>query len=333
MTGLRYTVLDGWRAIAILLVLSAHLMPLGPHTWGLNDSVGITGMALFFCLSGFLVTDGLIDRPNVFGFLIRRLFRILPLVWFYLLIVFCIQTMSVSASLAHIFLYANYPPKPLIPMTDHLWSLCVEFHFYLALALLVGMFRKYWMILIPVLCLLITLLRVVNGIHYSVITHFRVDEILIGAVLAMINREVFINHKISVLLKRFLAESTFWIIFLLFLISSYVGSGFMNYFRPYLAALLIGITLFAPHGKVHAVLSSRFMEYLANISFAVYIIHPLLIHSWLGSGDILERYLKRPLLFVVLLLLAHLSTFYYEKKMVAIGRRLSKMTVRKGSLV
>lgn len=33
-------VLDGWRAISILLVLAAHFLPLGPKPWQLNIAAG-----------------------------------------------------------------------------------------------------------------------------------------------------------------------------------------------------------------------------------------------------------------------------------------------------
>ena len=52
----RFAMLDGWRALSILLVLAAHLLPLGPKSLGLNDAVAPMGMALFFTLSGFLIT-------------------------------------------------------------------------------------------------------------------------------------------------------------------------------------------------------------------------------------------------------------------------------------
>jgi hypothetical protein len=45
--------------------------------------------------------------------------------------------------------------------------------------------------------------------------------------------------------------------------------------------------------------------------------------TWLGSGEDLEKYIKRPLLFMVLFALAHLSTFYYEKQWIALGKKLS----------
>jgi peptidoglycan/LPS O-acetylase OafA/YrhL len=77
----RFEVLDGWRGISILLVLATHLLPLGPKSWQLNFTFGPMGMALFFTLSGFLITNFLLQRPSVTDFLIRRIARIVPLAW------------------------------------------------------------------------------------------------------------------------------------------------------------------------------------------------------------------------------------------------------------
>jgi peptidoglycan/LPS O-acetylase OafA/YrhL len=71
--------LDGWRGISILCVLAAHLLPLGPKAWQLNATAGPMGMALFFTLSGFLITHFLLNHAGVLDFLIRRFFRIVPL--------------------------------------------------------------------------------------------------------------------------------------------------------------------------------------------------------------------------------------------------------------
>jgi len=43
----RMPILDGWRAASILLVLGAHLLPIGPKVLGLNETAGAMGMALF----------------------------------------------------------------------------------------------------------------------------------------------------------------------------------------------------------------------------------------------------------------------------------------------
>ena len=67
----------------------------------------------------------------------------------------------------------------------------------------------------------------------------------------------------------------------------------------------------------------RLPAYLAAISYSLYVIHPVLAASWLGSGDVIEKYAKRPLLFAALVVLAHLSTRYYERRWIAFGRRLA----------
>ncbi|MGZ3254605.1 MAG: acyltransferase family protein, partial [Burkholderiaceae bacterium] len=134
-------VLDGWRGLSILLVLAAHLLPLGPKLWQLNVSVGILGMVFFFILSGFLITSFLIKEQNIPNFLIRRFCRVVPLAWLYLAIALAISGESIYAWIAHYLFYANLPPKELIPLTGHLWSLCVEIQFYVGIALLVTVFH------------------------------------------------------------------------------------------------------------------------------------------------------------------------------------------------
>ncbi len=333
----RFVVLDGWRGISILMVLAAHLLPLGPKPLQLNVAAGLFGMVLFFNLSGFLITHFLLHRTDVLDFLIRRLFRILPLVWLYMAIVLLVYSGSSPFSspgsslvsgetwLAHMLFYANYPPKPLIPATDHLWSICVEIHFYLGIALLVALLKKRGLMLLPFLGIGFTLLRVMNDMHFSVITHFRIDEILAGAILALIY-----NDKLGKGLREFLSQSSALFLLPLLVVSCLPDAGFLNYLRPYVAAALIGVTLLNPQSRLVPLLSTRFLGYIAAISYALYVIHMFLMTTWLGSGEGLEKYSKRPLLFLTLLIAAHLSTFYYEKRWIALGRRISEKLGRQG---
>ncbi|HET9731191.1 MAG TPA: acyltransferase [Acidimicrobiales bacterium] len=70
--------LDGLRGLAVAAVVAFHY-PIGPWVRG-----GLFGVGVFFVLSGFLVTAGLLDqadgsdRVDVFGFLRRRAWRLLP---------------------------------------------------------------------------------------------------------------------------------------------------------------------------------------------------------------------------------------------------------------
>lgn len=315
----RFKVLDGWRAISILAVLACHLLPLGPKAMHLNYDAGLFGMALFFTLSGFLVTRFLLHREDVVDFLIRRFFRILPLAWLYMVVTLWLFSADISAWLAHLFFYANYPPKPLVPhVTEHLWSLCVEMHFYIGIAILVALLKKRGLLLIPLICLAITALRVSQDAHVSVITHLRIDEILVGGVLALIY-----ERKLGESIFNFVRKQNFLLMLVLLIISCHPSGEALMYLRPYFAALLIGTTLLNPETKVSQLLNHKVLFYIASISYALYIIHPLLASTWLGSGEGWDKYMKRPLLFAVLFFLAHVSTFYFEKRCIAFGKNLS----------
>ncbi|MES1980891.1 MAG: acyltransferase [Pseudomonadota bacterium] len=319
MEGKRFNVLDGWRGISILLVLTTHLLPVGPHSWHLNLTTGMMGMALFFSLSGFLVTHFLLKNSSVSDFIIRRFFRIVPLAWLYVICVLSFYQVSASTWTAHLLFYANLPPKPLIQVTDHLWSLCVEMQFYVGIAILVALLKKRGLLLIPLLCAAFTMLRIANGMEASVITYYRIDEVLAGGIIALIY-----HGKLGAWPVEALKRVYYPAVFALLLISCHPDSGFMNYLRPYLAAILVGATLYNQQTWLAVGLQHRTLLYIASISYALYVIHPLLNATWLGSGDLLEKYSKRPLLFAALFLSAHVSTYYYEHKWIAWGKQLSE---------
>lgn len=318
MESNRFNVLDGWRGISILLVLATHLLPLGPHAWQLNVTAGILGMVFFFILSGFLVTHFLLTRYGLVDFLIRRFFRILPLVWLYMTLMFLMTPVTREIWFAHFLFYANYPPEKFIATTPHLWSLCVEIHFYLGVALLVALFNKRGLLLIPILLIGFSLLRVSQGVHYSIMTHLRIDEILAGAMLALVY-----NGKLPDILRVLMSRASLLATFILLLISCHPDAGFMCYLRPYFAAILVGATLFNHNTAIDGLLRNKVLLYIATVSFALYVIHPFLMNTWLGSGDDLEKYAKRPLLLAVLFIAAHISTFYYEQRWIALGKRIS----------
>lgn len=319
MSKNRLEVLDGWRASSILLVLLVHFFPMGPHSWHLGKAVGDYALTIFFILSGFLITSALLSGQSIGSFMIRRLFRILPLAWLYLSIVLIFYKMDLQAIIAHYLFYANYPPKPLIyHVTDHFWSLCVEVQFYVGIALLFTLFRKHALILVPLLCFLFTLIRIINGVTVSVVTHFRVDEILAGGLLAIIY-----NHHGYFKLKSFLSRVNPILLAIILLPASHKYAGWICYFRPYIAAALVGATIYQKDSLLTKLLINRPFAYVASISYAVYVIHPLMAQTWLGSGDLLEKYAKRPLLLASVFLLSHISTNYYEKYAVSLGKRLS----------
>jgi len=312
-------VLDGWRGLSILFVLAAHLLPLGSKNWQMNETVGALGMSLFFILSGFLISNFLYKKQNIVDFLIRRLFRILPLAWLYIIIALFLKSANETQWLTHLFFVSNWPPMHLTNVTSHFWSLCVEVQFYLLVALLVLFFRKRGLLILPLICLAVTWYRIDQNVYVAINTYYRLDEILAGCTLSLIY-----NNEIFVYLKRILSRLNPYLIFTLLFISCHPQSGDINYLRPYFAAILIGVTLFNKNRHhLNYFLNINVLFYLATISYALYIIHGGLRFTWLGEGDTLVKYAKRPLLFTATFLLAHLSTFYYEKYFIKLGRTLS----------
>lgn len=138
----RIDYLDGWRGLAILLVLDSHFL-----NW-LPVESGRLGVDIFFCLSGFLMSKILfVQRVPLDVFYKRRISRIAPAFAIFVLIVYMFATFSgvpwtwpeIGSTL--IFLRTYIPSQPGIWNTDlpigHLWSLNVEEHCYVFMSLLV----------------------------------------------------------------------------------------------------------------------------------------------------------------------------------------------------
>ena len=319
-------VLDGLRAISIACVLAAHLLPLGPKSFGLNEAAGATGMSLFFALSGFLIVR-VLHAGSVREFAVKRLARILPLAYLYMIVVFVIYAQSPVSLLAGLGFVLNYHPGLMILPTEHLWSLCVEIHFYLCIAALAIFGRRALLVVWPC-CFAITALRLAQGVHISIESHLRLDEILAGACVATLPR--FRGAKISCWSQSPAMAHAAWIgAALAWMAASHPSSGFLQYLRPYAAALLLAVTLGLPECRARIILGSRSLRHVAAISYALYVIHPLTAHGWWNSGSLIERYLfKRPASFLITILAAHASTFYWERRWMDIARRwLSRQTV------
>jgi peptidoglycan/LPS O-acetylase OafA/YrhL len=139
--------LDGLRAIAVLAVIAYHL----GFGWA---SGGLLGVGVFFTLSGYLITDLLLEqwsrgRLRLVDFWIRRARRLLPALFVMLAVVSLWASLAARSRLPdlrgevgsavlylnnwwqisqHVSYFARFgPPTPL----SHLWSLAVEEQFYL----------------------------------------------------------------------------------------------------------------------------------------------------------------------------------------------------------
>ncbi len=322
--GDRIEVLDGWRAISILLVLVGHWLPM-PHQLQANYMAAASGMALFFALSGFLITSLLLRDPQPAPFFVRRLFRIVPLAWGAMAILVIANGADMREVLGNFLFYANLPPASLMHGGQHLWSLCVEVQFYVFAALLVAALGRRGVWLLPLCCLAVTGLRVADQETLSIVTWHRVDEILSGATVALL------------LAWRRARGSAFtvpgWaclVAVAMLLASAHPATGPLQYLRPYFAAATICCSILATPDWLRVWLTGRAAKYVAEVSYAVYVIHGMLTVTWLGGEQASKtvRYALRPVLVAATFALAHLSTFHFERHFIRWGKALARKVSR-----
>ena len=154
----RIDVLDGLRALAILLVLARHslkpfwtdfsqpFLPVGPFDAAVFLMNGWTGVDLFFVLSGFLITRQLLhgflrsghtSRQAMLHFYKKRFFRIAP-AYYLVLTLICLGVFPPYPNggfehlgwryLYHLLFMQDYLPPDICFV---FWSLAIEIKFYI----------------------------------------------------------------------------------------------------------------------------------------------------------------------------------------------------------
>jgi peptidoglycan/LPS O-acetylase OafA/YrhL len=131
--------LDGWRGLAILLVLQSHFFPT------VYFDSGPFGVNIFFCLSGLLMSELLyVKRVPLASFYRRRVSRILPAFFVFVIVVYgwaylAGNSRPWSEFFSTLFFLRSYLPE--VPglwqvnlPISHLWSLNVEEHCYLIMS-------------------------------------------------------------------------------------------------------------------------------------------------------------------------------------------------------
>jgi peptidoglycan/LPS O-acetylase OafA/YrhL len=217
--------LDGYRGVAVLLVLLLHLLVMpfyevtSPANW-LEAlvvgalSYGALGVDLFFVLSGYLITGILLDTKSTPGyfrnFYIRRVLRIFPLYYGVLALVFFVSPFisslqgpsldALRANQAWAWLYAVNVFAAArgawsLPSIDHFWSLAVEEQFYLLWPLVVWLCSRPRLVMVALVvgsasCVLrVVLVGRINEVAIEALTPFRLDGLCAGATIAACVRD------------------------------------------------------------------------------------------------------------------------------------------------
>lgn len=335
----RVAQLDGWRAVAIALVLVHHVVQ---GFYASQDSYaaditryGAFGVDIFFGLSGLLITRLLLEEWNSTGsfhlqqFYLRRAFRILPPV-FVFLAVYMAAGMSKSTAevVSSLLFFRNYVPSRLTGFgTGHLWSLAVEEHFYLiwpGLLALLGPRRSRhtaaWLALGFGMWRMIES-QLATPLFPEVPSHFRtdlrLDALLWGCLVAFLldGAKEGENFARQIRLPYWLGAVALAILC-------------VRYYSPATSlgvALLIPVilagTLVHPHWWISRALSFGPLAWLGRISYSLYLWQELfLTPGWEPASQWWRHW---PWNLLASLAAAIVSYYFVEKPLIRIGRRLA----------
>lgn len=347
--------LDGWRAIAILLVIWAHFgasqaAESGPYWSNAVSRFGVSGVPVFFAISGLLITKLLLEERDRTGgislkaFYVRRGFRILPPLLVLLAVVGLLGWIETPLEIASsVFFFRNYVPPQLASIfTEHLWSLSVEEHFYLMWpAMLVFMVKRGWsargmFVLSAGIGTGLALWRVVElkmGLVARVApvlagpmrTDFRLDGIFFGCAAAFVLHDEALRARA----QKWLSSPVVLVAIAAAVAVNVIPNVKLSalWFSALIPVALLG-TILNPGSVLGSILESRVAQWIGQISYSLYLWQQVfLVPGWhvkpLGALQ------SAPLQLVVLFAAAYLSFRLVEQPMIAAGKRVLTQMRRK----
>lgn len=341
--------LDGVRALAALMVMFFHFfLEINSNNKALLiikkfSIFGQTGVSLFFVLSGFLITRILInskDNPSYFKtFYLRRSVRIFPLYYLYLTLTFIIlpliHNIPVVSFGQQIYFWVylqNFASTfrwSISPEPSHFWSLSVEEHFYLFWPLLIYFLdikKINYAIIITILVAFVTRIFLIkNGFEVFYFTFSRMDELAVGAILAILEIKGKLNSSNT---RKFL------LIFLLILLPT-VGlwtltTGKGNDIIQIFKFILLSFCYFSLIGIVITIKESSWLKkifrlnpmvYTGKISYGLYVYHPLCFGFIRLYTKVDSVFYSFVLSFLLTYFIASISFYFFESKFLSLKKK------------
>jgi peptidoglycan/LPS O-acetylase OafA/YrhL len=308
--------LDYLRAFAIIIVFLYHYQLFGHPAWEQDISkFGWTGVDLFFVLSGFLIAGQLFDKVlkekniQLRDFFLKRFFRILPAYLVVLMLYFFFSTLRENEPMAPLWRYLSFTLNFGLDLRKtrtftHSWSLCIEEQFYLVLPLTILLFnyfkagkRAIYLFLALFIGCFITRILIWDfmvkpylagddlgaiwhkNIYYP--TYCRLDGLLIGvAVAGLFTFYPNIKTRLNNYSHRLLLTG------MVILIASYIickdntsfNASIYGFPLIAFAYALILMAVVSPSNVLYN-LKSVIASQLATLSYSIYLIHKIMIHS------------------------------------------------------
>lgn len=295
--------IDGLRCFAVIPVVLYHILAaLCPG--------GFAGVDVFFLISGYLITSGILrdldrDKFTIRNFYYRRIRRIMPAYFALILGVFAVGCVlyystpllylsdtvisgSLFSSNFYFYLFSDnyFAPDVHNNALLHLWSLSVEEQFYLFIPLLCAFVwkrRRTWLRPLFLSLAITSFAGAIYAIHIGkassafYLIHFRAWELLAGSLLAMLPESTLSathSHR---------AGALAWVGLILIVAPYFCLSSQSDF--PGLAALpsVLGTALlvrYAMTGGVHRLLCLKPLVFIGKISYSLYLWHWPVIVFW-----------------------------------------------------
>ena len=346
--------LDGLRGVAILFVMLHHS---GLHLF----RGGFIGVDVFFIISGYLITSIIIKEfkntsiINLKNFYIRRILRLLPLLFLLLLIydAVCfalfdkqtVRTHIIDSLIAFFYMtnwswaFSLHPPDIL----RHTWSLAVEEQFYLLWPPLIFFLlrrvnsRKSIAAVALFLALLSWIIRIVmfyNGasiyrLYNGLDTRF--DSLMVGAAIGIVLGYDLIEDTMQRKIQTITRAVCPVAVMLLFVICIKVDYRSPAVYTWIIAAVNIlgSIVIFDlvknDQSRIKRVLTLKWLVWVGKISYGLYLIHYLVFRVMFYYG--FDYKLIILLGSGVSIVLSSLSYIYLERPFLNMKRKFSYASV------
>lgn len=306
------------------------------------------GVDLFFLISGFLITYLLLEEKEIYSkinikqFYLRRVLRIWPLYYLVLstgpLMTYFYQEGVPEYSRYLVFLgnFELIKTGWISPSVAHLWSICVEEHFYLLWPLVVAFIPLkrlpafFMTVIIGSLLFKAYLYYDANNAWMKIFLHTlsRCDTLVIGALLAYYYFKKPFEMKVPLAVR--LLVYAFGIFMLCTDDFAEWNSLFDALFKKLFYAGILGFWMlnymFNPDAKF--VIKNRVINYFGKVSYGIYMFHPMIVVVVLHRLRALgypEFWLLALTASVVTILLATLSYETFEKPFLKLKNKFSPL--------
>jgi peptidoglycan/LPS O-acetylase OafA/YrhL len=319
-----------------LRALAAGLVVIG-HSHGSLAPGGPIGVSVFFVLSGYLITsillrDGMMTGGNIVKFIARRIARIYPMYVFQIAVMAVFLATfrrddigTLLEALPGLLFFATQSPQHIGPAIGVLWTLYVEFWFYLTFpVLLCAMMRTGRLIPCIFVMIAISLAAKLQGANETLQYY---DHFLIGSLCAVLIK----RHALPTIFSaRWLFGAAFFGIIVVGQIP-YPGTRDLGWFSESLsAAALTGVAILAGHAR-RPQIELPWLAYLGRISYSIYLMHAAVLDAFVLYNNHLN--LPRFALYLpIVLILSSITYFTIEQPFIRLVHRRVRFSVQPGNL-